>query len=392
VSRVLSRTVAVKGIDMALIQESWICEGRIMGLNIPGYTLFCGSGTDRLRTCILAKNRDIWMLPGFSFRDLVAVQMKYDEGEDERSVVVCSVYLSFGSKDLRPTREFVELMQYCEEKTLSLIVGCDSNCHHTVWGSANYNDRGVALVEFLNSTNLEILNRGNEPTFCNSRRVEVLNITLGSCELLERIKDWEVSSEPSLSDHRHIMFKLVGSVPASFFRDLKITNWDSFWEDLEGRLEQGPKIDEAGLGLAIAFFQGALITAYEDNCPFKVGRKGKFSLRWMSTLESLRREVRRLFNKGRRSGTAQSWELYKKVQRRYKEEVRKASRDLWRAFCNSINDLPMSARLYRAPSRDLKAKLSSLVAPSGLQTQSEGQTLELLMTTHSLDSKLFRRW
>jgi hypothetical protein len=66
---------------------------------------------------------------------------------------------------------------------------------------------------------LEILNRGNERTFCNSRRVEVLDITLGTCELLERIKDWEVSSEPSLSDHRHIMFKLVGSVPASFFRD-----------------------------------------------------------------------------------------------------------------------------------------------------------------------------
>jgi hypothetical protein len=109
----------------------------------------------------------------------------------------------------------------------------------------------VALVEFLNSTNLEILNRGNEPTFCNSRRVEVLDITLGSCELLERIMDWEVSSEPSLSDHRYIMFELVGSVPASFFRDPTSTNWDSFREDLESRLEQGPRIDvkdEAGLG------------------------------------------------------------------------------------------------------------------------------------------------
>ncbi|GFG33746.1 hypothetical protein Cfor_05105 [Coptotermes formosanus] len=52
--------------------------------------------------------------------------------------------------------------------------------------------------------------------------------------------------------------------------------------------------DEAGLGLAIAFVQGALITAYEDNCPLKFGRKGKWSLRWTSKLESLRREIRRL--------------------------------------------------------------------------------------------------
>jgi hypothetical protein len=77
-SRVLSRTVAVKGINMALIQEPWIRKVHIMGLNIPGYTLFYRSGTHRPRTCILAKNRNIWMLPGFSFRDLVAVQIKYD--------------------------------------------------------------------------------------------------------------------------------------------------------------------------------------------------------------------------------------------------------------------------------------------------------------------------
>jgi hypothetical protein len=164
------------------------------------------------------------------------------------------VYLPFDSEDLAPTREFEELVRFCEEKTLSLIVGCDSNCHHTVWGSANCNDRRVALVEFLNSTNLEILNRGNEPTFCNIRRVEVLDVTIGSCKLLERIKDWEISSEPSLSYHRHIMLKLVGSVPASFFRDPRSTNWDSFREDLESRLNVK---DEVGLGLAIAFLQGA---------------------------------------------------------------------------------------------------------------------------------------
>jgi hypothetical protein len=35
-SRVLSRTVSAKGIDMALIQEPWFREGRITGLNIPG--------------------------------------------------------------------------------------------------------------------------------------------------------------------------------------------------------------------------------------------------------------------------------------------------------------------------------------------------------------------
>jgi hypothetical protein len=78
-SRIISRTVMVKGIDMALIQEAWYRESRIMGLNIPGHTLFHASGTDRPRACILTRNETAWMLPGFSCRDLVAVIIKYEE-------------------------------------------------------------------------------------------------------------------------------------------------------------------------------------------------------------------------------------------------------------------------------------------------------------------------
>ena len=41
--RVFSRTTAVKGMDMALIQEPSVSEGCFMGLNIP----FCGGRIDR---------------------------------------------------------------------------------------------------------------------------------------------------------------------------------------------------------------------------------------------------------------------------------------------------------------------------------------------------------
>jgi len=70
----------------------------------------------------------------------------------------------------------------------------------------------------------------------------------------------------------------------------------------------------------------------------------------------------------------------------YRREVRKASKDTWRTYCGSINDLPGSARLHRALSRDPKTKLGSLVAPTGERTQSEGETLDLLLATHFPDS------
>jgi hypothetical protein len=77
-------------------------------------------------------------------------------------------------------------VRYCEKETLYLVVGCESNAHHTEWGRTNCKSKGEALLEFLNTTNLEILHRENETTLC----------TLGSLRLLEIIIDWEVSSEP----------------------------------------------------------------------------------------------------------------------------------------------------------------------------------------------------
>jgi hypothetical protein len=236
-------------------------------------------------------------------------------------LVDCSAYLPFDSEDLLPTGEFEELVRYCEKKPLSLIVGGDSNCHHTVWGSTNCSDRGLALVEFLNSADWEILNWGNDPTFYNSQRLEVIDITLGPCELLESIEDWEVSSEPSLSDQTYYV-QISGLSSGRPLQGPKEHQLGLLLGGSGSTLEQAPEMDlkdEAGLGLAISFVQGALIMAYEDNCPLKIGRKGKCPLKLTSNLESLRREVRRLFNKGCRNGTPQSWELYKEAQRRYRK-------------------------------------------------------------------------
>jgi hypothetical protein len=171
-------------------------------------------------------------------------------------------------------------MHFCDKENLYLVVGCKSNAHHSVWGSTNCNSRGEALVEFLNTTNSEIRNLGNQTTFCSGGRSEVTDITLGSLRLLESIIDWEVSSEPSLSDHRHILFILQGSVPVRLIRNPQGTNWGSFIEDLRDQPGRGPVMDmksEAGLGLAIRWVQQALVLAYEDNCPLNL-------LRWVGKL------------------------------------------------------------------------------------------------------------
>jgi hypothetical protein len=151
-----------------------------------------------------------------------------------------------------------------------------------VWGSTNCNDNGAAFLEVLNSTNLGILNQGNVHTFCTASRLEVIDVTLGCSGLLKSFKNWEVSCEPSMSDHRHTLFSLEGSVLIHLIRNPRGKNWDSFREGLKGRLEQGPEmnmIDEAGLGLSICFVQQVVISAYEDSCPLQSVNTGEFSLK-----------------------------------------------------------------------------------------------------------------
>jgi hypothetical protein len=84
------------------------------------------------------------------------------------------------------------------------------------------------VVEFLNTTTLEILNRGNEPTFCSGGRLEVIDIALESLRLLNSFIAWEVSSEHSLSDHGHLLFTLKGSIPVRLIRNSRGTIWGSF--------------------------------------------------------------------------------------------------------------------------------------------------------------------
>ena len=113
--------------------------------------------------------------------------------------------------------------------------------------------------------------------------------------------------------------------------------------------------NEVGLGLAVHWVQQDLISVYEDICSLRPVRKGKNSLRWTSELESLRREVRQLFNRCQAGNSLHSWELNREAQQSYKKEVRKVSKEIWRSYCSSIKDLPRSARLNRAVSREPKS-------------------------------------
>ena len=89
----------MKGEAASLLVRAQRCQSHYFSTipRTPGYTLYSAVRKDSPRACILARNMDIWALPEFSYRDLVAVLVKYMEDGAERHLVVCSAYLPYDS-------------------------------------------------------------------------------------------------------------------------------------------------------------------------------------------------------------------------------------------------------------------------------------------------------
>jgi len=111
----------------------------------------------------LAKGLNAYNLPQSGTRELTAVRVEYCQNGVNTCAILASVYMSTDARI--PSPEVVQLIAYCENNKLPVIIGCDTNSHHIAWGNTCNNPRGQVLAEFLASTNLEIINVGGESTF-----------------------------------------------------------------------------------------------------------------------------------------------------------------------------------------------------------------------------------
>jgi hypothetical protein len=209
-------------VDIALIQEPWVYKGQVRGLTNSGGTLYIVAPGKNSRSCIYIRNH-INALPLLEFcsMDATTVRITYTYGGVNRELVVSSAYLPYDSDEPPPSKEVKDIIDYCYSRKKQLIIGCDANAHHTLWGSTGVNPRGESLMEYLVSLNLYILNCGNEPTFMVSNRKEVIDLTLGTNEIANLVSNWHVSDETSLSDHRYICFQLGNINKSSYLQESK---------------------------------------------------------------------------------------------------------------------------------------------------------------------------
>lgn len=132
--------------QIGLIQEPWINNKTIQGIKNKHNTIIYNLTTARARAAIIL-DRTIKCLPltDFITDDCVAVLIEAQRGLIKEDLVIASIYFPGDEPIINNT--FTKLIKFCEKK--NLIIGCDSNAHHIVWGSTDINIGGESLLDYL---------------------------------------------------------------------------------------------------------------------------------------------------------------------------------------------------------------------------------------------------
>lgn len=368
----------------AFLQEPWIGpNGDLRGLtSFRGFIFSCPT-SEKPRTAILLRS-SATLLQEFLSRDLVAVKVSLP---NEGTVILASSYFANEENSSIPNDETKKLVAYCNSLKLPLVLSCDANAHHVLWGSTDVNQRGSALLEFLLLENLFVANQGSIPTFVTEVREEVLDLTICNSTAIAKLSDWKVSREESLSDHRHILFKFAG-IPEQqkvLVKDPKKTNWALFKEtlaELTLSCRQDQPTNREELELRAEDISRKIINAHEDSCPVKKVPTGVSPRWWNKEVETKRRETKRLYNKKKRTGQQSDIDNFKAARNEYRKAIDVARRDSFRNFVSEIEDLPVASRCQKAMSKAPSIGMGPIATTSGAYTENDEEALKALMAAH----------
>lgn len=193
------------------------------------------------------------------------------------------------------------------------------------------------------------------------------------------MKEWHVSEEVSLSDHREINFFMEYTKdPDTLYRNPRNTNLRDF------SIYQN--IDTAGkLDAAVEHLTRSINTAYNRSCPGRHNKPNKNHW-WNNELQKLRLESRRLNRIAMASkGTPSEencWRVLLKSKNLYSKEIRRAKQQGWVNFCQNIEGASAISRLHKLMAKDPTKGPGILKKPNGELTKGKDEAAYLLLDTH----------
>ena len=381
-SSALIHQCTIKPIDIVLIQEPWVNKG-IKGLHSKQYSLIANHHEPSPRAAILIK-KNLFFTPVSSFisRDLAAVSLRTVQNGKVAQIVIASAYFPGDSTCDPPPQAVRELINFCNQQGIPYLMGCDSNTHHSAWGSSNINRRGEALFDFLLKEDAVVINEGKEPTFINHERKEVLDITFTNGYYANNLSNWYVSEEESLSDHRYIFFKLNKvTTQKSLHKNPRKTDWPLFNDfiatnikDCQCKFSNCSELEEGAIQLQQLMTQ-AFNLATRETRPKSPGEPDW----WTEDIKTMKKEVRRLWNRGKKTHDLSA---HRSLKTKLSNAICQAKRESWKKLCESLTNITTTTGLFRALRGEKNNGLGLLMKEDKSFTSSPMETIELLLKTH----------
>ena len=225
---------------ICLIQEPHFHGLKPSSINRKYMQVLHGKGTKKLwpRAMIVAsKDLKLSLIENLTSRDTTCINLHGPKEE----LILSSSYQDIDFQEV--VNNIDKCVEHSKRVNKEIIIGCDSNAHSQLWMSKSNNIRGDIFEDFLTLNNLLVSNVGDKYTYECATGKSIIDITIVSVCLFDRIKDWVVHDEDYFSDHKLISFHLDFSKPTPCFsRNFKKANWSYFKHILKNKKWDDPQI------------------------------------------------------------------------------------------------------------------------------------------------------
>ena len=130
--------------------------------------------------------------------------------------------------------------------------------------------------------------------------------------------------------------------------------------------------------------------SYNTACPMRKIRRKTENIWWNTESAGLCREARKAQREAIKYKLEKDWEAFKQAQLCFKNAVRKAKRDSWCFFTESMNSHRATARLAKLMRRNETVRVSNVLRPNGEYTKSTAETMNCVLDTLAPGSREVR--
>ena len=330
----------------------------------------------------------------FSGRDIATCSIELPTSK----LYLSSVYMETNTS-CEPPEKFIKLAEHCLTHKHGLIIGTDSNAHHTLWGNKSTNLRGMKLLNCLAQSGLLWLNNGKF-TFKRNNQETAIDLTLRN-DFAPPIEFWDTNPNFSVSDHVLIEFIINldnNKIKTRRIRDFnkKKCDWAQFRSSLKNEIDSDPtlsrlkaqpydsiyKKDYRYLNTVVNRLNDTLLSCFKKSCPPTFIRNKK-KLSWW-TKELTEAEQLLIMARNDHESDPMNVELqssYKEAHKALDKLITQESNANWQTFCTGLQKQKNVAKICKSLMGNKSTKLSSLRKSDGSYTESPKETLEVLSST-----------